>query len=140
MSLAGGWGFFLFDMLPPRHSQGIVSGLECWSDGVPEPTSVAGEPWAPEEGSEALFLWGLTDSSPSGPALSLAGMSDIRQTVVIGPGDNAMPTGGSDLLDITLYIIAGGAMAVVGVAVVIGVIQALRQRSEERRIRKHLGR
>jgi len=48
-----------------------------------------------------------------------------------------MPTSG-DFLDISLFIVAGAAMAVMIVAVVIGVIRAWRQRADERRIRKNL--
>jgi hypothetical protein len=47
-----------------------------------------------------------------------------------------MPTGG-DFLDTILFIVVVGAMAGL-ILVLFGVIQAWRQRSDERRIRKHL--
>jgi hypothetical protein len=49
-----------------------------------------------------------------------------------------MPAGSANLLDTILFTVAGCAMAGLILGVLFGVIQAWRQRADERRIRKHL--
>ena len=49
-----------------------------------------------------------------------------------------MPASSAISYDTILFIAGGMIMAFVGLAVLIGVIEAWRQRSDERRIRKHL--